>query len=106
MATNPRRRDKQTGHQAEQPADAAPDQQQAAAEGLADVDAFEAERRRSEARMAARVPDDQLPLLPDLELLEEARRRGVTFTRTVTRQQIIAAAVAATAEPTGNAAEA
>ena len=54
---------------------------------------------REVARAAARVPDDQLADLEDLELLEEARRRGVTFTRSVTRTQIIDAAVAATAEP-------
>jgi hypothetical protein len=54
--------------------------------------------RRAAARIAARVPDDQLADLPDLELLEEARRRGVTFTRSVTRTQIIDAAVAAAAE--------
>lgn len=66
---------------------------------LAAVDAAEAERRRIAARMAARVPDDELEGLPDLELLEEARRRGVIFTRSVTRRQIIDAAKAATAEP-------
>jgi hypothetical protein len=54
--------------------------------------------RRAAARIAARVPDEELADLPDLELLEEARRRGVTFTRSVTRTQIIDAAVAAAAE--------
>jgi hypothetical protein len=81
------------------PAEAADD----AAELLAAADAFEAGRRRVEARMAVRVPDDQLDQLPDLELLEEARRRGCVFTRAVTRTQIIDAAIAATTDPAGEA---
>lgn len=48
--------------------------------------------------MATNVPDEELDDLPDLELLEEARRRGVTFTRSVTRSQIIQAAIQATAQ--------
>jgi hypothetical protein len=99
MAPQSRRRpaepDPDQAEQTATPAEAADD----AAELLAAVDAAEAERRRVEARMAAWVPDDQLEQLPDLELLEEARRRGCVFTRAVTRQQIIAAAVAATADP-------
>lgn len=92
-----RRPTKPDDEQVEQQA-AAPAEATGAAALLAEVDVAEAERRRGAARMAARVPDDELADLPDLELLEEARRRGVTFTRAVTRSQIIAAAIAAVAE--------
>lgn len=52
------------------------------------------------ARRAARVPDEELDGLPDLELLEEAARRGVTYHgRSVTRTEVIAAAKAAVALP-------
>lgn len=98
MAPQSRRRPtKPNDEQAEQQA-AAPAETTDAAALLAEVDAAEAKRRRIAARMAARVPDDELDQLPDLELLSEARRRGVTFTRAVTREQIIAAAKAAVAE--------
>lgn len=58
----------------------------------------DADRETLQARRAGWTPDDQLDELPDLELLDEARARGLTFTHAVTRDEVIAAARKVTAD--------